>query len=241
MPHIHLSKHSIARSLLFILGALVGFFLVYRYSTLLDVTSVSVIGASKEQKKVIAEFLLKKNMFFLNEKDVALQVRSRFPALTVVDIEKRYPGLLTLTIASEKPFAYLVTDNGYVSVSQKGTVLEKVRGKTTPEPAVNFYQPIRHNEYQMGQVVTYAQLQKALLFIRALTDEGFRVETVAIDSVDMIACKTRGFTVAFSQKRDTELQKYELRQLVKQLKIGTLRVKRLDLRFDKPVVELQSP
>lgn len=241
MPHIRLSKHFIVRSLLFVLGACIGFFLLYRYSTLLDVTSVSIIGASKEEKKTIESFLLKKNMFLLRDADVIEQVRSRFPALTVTEIEKRYPGSLTLIIASEKPFASIVTDSGYLNVSQKGTVIQKVRGKTPPEPAIHFYQPVRHNEYQMGQVVTYTQLQKTLVFIRTLTEEGFRVETVAIDSVDMIACKTRGFTVAFSQKRDTELQKYELRQLVKQLKIGTLRVKRLDLRFDKPVVELQSP
>lgn len=241
MPRIRLSKHSIARSLLFILGACIGFFLLYRYNTVFDVTSVSVIGGNKEEKKAIHSLLIGKNILFLNDSDIALQVRARFPGLTVREVEKRYPNSVTLMIASEKPFASLVTDGGYLSVSQNGTVLQKVRGKTPPEPAVNFYQPIRHNEYQMGQVVTYAQLQKAFTFIRTLTDEGFRVETVAIDSVDMIACKTRGFTVAFSQKRDTDLQKYELRQLVKQLKIGTLRVKRLDLRFDKPVVELQSP
>lgn len=241
MPHIRLSKHSIARSLLFLLGAVIGFFLLYRYGTILEISSVIVIGASKEEKIVIASFLKKKNLLLLNETDVALQVRSRFPALTVREITKNYPGSLTVVITSEKPFAFLVTDNGYLSISQKGTVLEKVRDKKTPEPAIQFYQSIRHNEYQMGQVITYVQLQKALVFVRTLLDEGFKVETVAIDSVDMIACKTRGFTVAFSQKRDTELQKYELRQLVKQLKIGTLRVKRLDLRFDKPVVELQSP
>lgn len=241
MPHIRLSKHSIARSALFVLGALIGFFLLYRYNTILHITSVSIIGGSKDEKKTIEAFLLKKNILFLSDRDVTEQVRSRFPALTVIQVEKSYPSSLTLTIRSEKPFASLVTDGGYMSLSEKGTVLKKVRDKTPPEPAIHFYQPVRHNEYQMGQVITYSQLQKTLVFIRALTDEGFRVETVAIDSVDMIACKTRGFTVAFSQKRDTELQKYELRQLVKQLKIGTLRVKRLDLRFDKPVVELQSP
>lgn len=241
MPHIRLSKHSIVRSILFLLGATIGFFLLYRYGTIMQITSVTVIGAGKEEKKTIESFLKKKNILFLNESDVALQVRSRFPALTVREIEKRFPGSLTVVITSEKPFAFLTTDNGYLSISEKGTILQKVRDKETPEPAIQFYQSIRHNEYQMGQVITYAQLQKTLLFVRALIDEGFKVETVAIDSVDMIACKTRGFTVAFSQKRDTELQKYELRQLVKQLKIGTLRVKRLDLRFDKPVVELQSP
>jgi hypothetical protein len=79
---------------------------------------------------------------------------------------------------------------------------------------------------------------RTLGFISLLADEGYVVETVAIDSVDMIACKTKGFEVAFSQTRPVEQQQHEVRQIIRQIKAGALRIERLDLRFDKPVVQL---
>ena len=54
----------------------------------------------------------------------------------------------------------------------------------------------------------------------------------------MIACKTRGFEVVFSQSRPVDLQSHEVKQITRQIKVGALRIERLDLRFDKPVVKL---
>lgn len=241
MPRIHLSRQFYTRSFLFICGAILSFLGLYYFDSAYKIRKVLVVGSTADEKKTIETFFIKKNIVFLQDKEIANHISTRFPRLIVKNIEKQYPSVLMLYLGIEKPFAFLRTDGGYVSVSQKGIVLQKERTDAIPFPAISFYQPIRHNEYQVGQVVSYTQLQKTFIFIKALIEEGYQVETVAIDSVDMIACKTRGFTVAFSQKRDTELQKYELRQLVKQLKIGALRVKRLDLRFDKPVVELQTP
>ncbi len=238
---MHLSKQFYTRSFLFICGAVLGFFVLFYFNSSFKIQKVLVIGSSAEEKKVIETFFMKKNLLFLQDKDIVSHIIDRFPMLTITRIDRQYPNTLMLYLLVEKPFASILTDGGYISVSQKGIVLKKERNGPAPSPEISFYQPIRHNEYQVGQVVSYAQIQKTLVFLKVLVDEGYQVETVAIDSVDMIACKTRGFTVAFSQKRETELQKYELRQLVKQLKIGALRVKRLDLRFDKPVVELQTP
>jgi len=236
-----LSKQFYIRSLLFLCGAALSFFGLFFINSSFQIQKVLVVGPKADEKKAIESFLMNKNMLFLKDKGIESHIVGRFPMLNVNQIERQYPHTLILYLTAEKPFASLLTDVGYISVSQKGIVLKKERNGTPPSPSISFYQPIRHTEYQVGQLISYAQLQKTFVLLKVLMDEGYQVETVAIDSVDMIACKTRGFTVAFSQKRDTELQKYELRQLVKQLKIGTLRVKRLDLRFDKPVVELQTP
>lgn len=241
MLRIHLSKQFYTRSFLFVCGAVLSFLGLYYFNSAYKIQKVLVVGSISNEKKVIETFFIKRNIIFLQNKEIINHISTRFPQLIIRNIEKQYPNVLILYLAVEKPFAFLKTDGGYLSVSQKGIVLQKERTTKVPDPIINFYQPIRHTEYQVGQVVSYSKLQKTLIFIQALIVEGYQVETVAIDSVDMIACKTRGFTVVFSQKRDTELQKYELRQLVKQLKIGALRVKRLDLRFDKPVVELQTP
>jgi hypothetical protein len=172
------------------------------------------------------------------ESEIKRIITARFPTMRIINSEIRYPNKLLLTIENEKPLAYLRTDYGYLSLSKGGTVLKKERSTETPHPFITFYQIIHHTEYQVGQQVGFAAIERALLFVSLLADEGYQTETVAIDSVDMIACKTKGFEVAFSQSRGADLQTHELRQIIRQLKAGALRIERLDLRFDKPVVQL---
>ena len=148
------------------------------------------------------------------------------------------PNTIVLTIESEKPFAYLKTDNGYLTLSKSGAILFKERSKDIPYPSLNFYQTLYHSEYQVGQYIGFSAIKKALTFIELLRGEGYATETVAIDSVDMIACKTKGFEVVFSQSRSVDLQSHEVKQIIRQIKVGALRIERLDLRFDKPVVQL---
>ena len=151
-----------------------------------------------------------------------------------------FPNSLSLVVEDEKPLAYLRTDYGYLSLSGKGIILKKERAPDAPFPLISFYQIIHHSEYQVGQRIGFTAIKRVLLFITLLKDEGYQTETIAIDSVDMIACKTKGFVVIFSQSRAVQLQSHELRQIIRQLKTGALQVERLDLRFDKPVVQLSE-
>lgn len=138
----------------------------------------------------------------------------------------------------ETPLAYLQSTAGYIALSKNGVVLYKIRSADIPHPAITMFQPIHHTEYQTGQKIGYTVLERTLTFILLLQDLGYSVETVAIDSVDMIACKIKGVEVVFSQTRPTEMQAHEARQIIRQIKAGVMRIKRLDLRFDKPVVQL---
>jgi hypothetical protein len=138
----------------------------------------------------------------------------------------------------ETPLAYLQSTAGYLALSKTGNVLYKERSDDIPKPEISFYQPIHHTDYQAGEKVGFSALGRALQFILVMQDLGYGVETVAIDSVDMIACKTKGFEVIFSQTRPMEEQTHEVRQIIRQVKVGALRIRRVDLRFDKPVVQL---
>jgi hypothetical protein len=165
-------------------------------------------------------------------------LHNRFPTIQIREAHIQFPNTLILTIEKEKPIGYLVTDHGYMSLAKSGTIITKERLPDVPSPVITFHQTIHHSEYQMGQRIGYTAIERALTFISLLTDEGYQVETVAIDSVDMIACKTKGFEIAFSQSRPVELQTHEVRQIIRQVKAGVLKIARLDLRFDKPVVQL---
>lgn len=220
------------------IGSALSFFILFFVVRLFQVQKVEVYGGSPEENKTLALLFKSQSTFTLQQSDIAKIVRTRFPTMEVKESRIQLPNSVFLVVEKDKPVAFLQTDYGYVALSDTGTVVQKERSDTIPNPVIHFYQTIHHSEYQMGQKVGFSAIQRALVFISLLSNEGYQTETVAIDSVDMIACKTKGFEVAFSQTRPIELQVHEVRQIIRQIKVGALRIGRLDLRFDKPVVQL---
>ena len=238
MPHKHLFKKYLGPSLLFLCGLVVGFFFISYINTTFKIKNIDVVGITQEEKKTISLILQGIPTISTQPTEINKIILSRFPAMKIKESHIQFPSTFSLVVEKEKPSAYLTTDYGYLVLAKSGVILMKERATKTPSPSISFYQTIHHSEYQMGQQIGFAAIIRALTFIDLLANEGYQVETVAIDSVDMIACKTKGFEIAFSQSRPIDLQTHEVRQIIRQIKVGALQVARLDLRFDKPVVQL---
>lgn len=238
MQHKHWLKRYSIPSLLFVVGICIGFFLLFYINTTFRIKHVILFGATEQERKNVSSLLIHKFILTMQPTTVTKTIQGGSPLLFVQDVRIQFPDTVYVVIKKESPFAYLQTDYGYLTLSQTGTVLKKDRSPDQPKPFITFYQTVYNTEYQVGQKISYSAVVRALKFISVLTDAGYATETVAIDSVDMIACKTKGFEVAFSQTRPIDLQIHEVRQITEQVKIGALRIERLDLRFDKPVVQL---
>ena len=238
MLHKHLFKKYFIISLLFIGGIILGVILVASIDHTFRIQKIGILGVSQEEQKNLVPLLKGLSTLTTSSFEIKKIITARYPILFVKESRIIFPHSLSIVIEKEKPLAYLKTDSGYIALSKSGMIIVKERSNEVPIPAITFYQSIPHSEYQMGHVLGFAAIERALLFITLLETEGYSVKTVAIDSVDMIACKTKGFEIAFSQTRPVDLQTHEARQIIRQIKAGALRIERLDLRFDKPVVQL---
>lgn len=238
MLHKHLFKKYFVTSFLFLCGAVGGFFLLSLVMSTFQLKRIDISGGTIAEKKALTHFLVGKSTLFISPDEIKKMIQMQYPTLRIKESRISYPNSLILVIYSELPLAYLISDKGYIALSKAGIVIKKERTVTVPSPAITFYQPVFHTQYQTGEEIGFSAIKRALSFIDLLQTEGYIVEGVAIDSVDMIACKTKGFEVAFSQSRPLDLQVHELRQIIRQVRVGALRIQRLDLRFDKPVVQL---
>jgi len=238
MRHKHLFKKYFIPSLIFFIGICIGFSCPYYINITFRIQHVEVVGGTQEERVMISQLLKGLSTLTSQPSDINTIIHMKFPVMQIKESHIVFPNTLILVVNDEKPFAYLTTDYGYLVLSKSGIIIRKERSLITPHPAITFYQIIHHSEHQMGQRIEFTAIERALTFIALLEDVGYQTETVAIDSVDMIACKTKGFEIAFSQSRSIETQSYEVRQVVRQIKAGALRIERLDVRFDKPVVQL---
>ncbi len=242
MPHKRSLPNLFVKIVLFVFGCCAGFFLVSYGANAFHIKTVEVSGMPDKEKAAVVSILKGQSTFFFNENQSRKIISSRIPALEDLTLTLYYPDKIVVYGHIAAPVAYLVSDEGYLTLSGQGIIIAKTRATSDelPKPAMYLYEIVHHNAYQAGQSIDYSSVKRALLFLRLLHDEGYSVERVDIDSVDMIACKEAGVDILFSQTKSIETQQNEFKQIAKQMKIGALRVVRLDLRFSKPVVELKK-
>jgi len=240
MPHKRSLPSLFIKVVLFLLGCGIGFFAVSNLTALFHVRTVEIKGLPEKEKTIITSLVKGKSTILFDDEKYKKMFQSRIPSLKDVSLTLYYPDKIIISGNIATSVVNLVSDEGYLSLSENGVILEKKRGDTVPSPSVYMYQTVHHNAYQAGQSINYSSVKKAIQFVKLLKSEGYSVERVDIDSVDMIACKVAEVDILFSQTKSIETQQHEFTQIAKQMKIGALRVVRLDLRFSKPVVELKK-
>lgn len=77
---------------------------------------------------------------------------------------------------------------------------------------------------------------KALELTKALTNAGFTIDSVPIETKGAITASVSGKLVVFSVAKDTKTQVKALQLLEQSLKMEPTNPKEIDLRFDKVVV-----
>jgi len=210
------------------------------YTHIFVYKNIFINGASQTDKIKIHQEFESKSIFVYNASRIENMLPTIATSIHSVQIDIELPRTLRLKVTYKKPFATIKTDKGYVEVSEDGVVMKKDTKFDRKTPLIFNNFPILHTEYQKGQRITLSTITKALQAVEALNGEGLTVESIDIDSVDMIACKTRTIEVIFSQTRDFSIQVHEMRQIVKRLKLGDLKVEAIDLRFDKPIIRTKT-
>lgn len=181
--------------------------------------------------------LINKNLIFLNQYDIEKQIVIENPTLRKVNIEKNWPSTLKITVDFYAPVASLVTNNGYFDLSEDGRILFKKNSKKTDLPIINYYQKLNSNSYQTGDWISFEDIKKTLYFIEILQRINLLPITIDIKGQDMLVFNLIGNkSVIFSVSKDKEIQDYQLELIVKQFKIEGKDYKKIDLRFEKPII-----
>lgn len=229
-------KKFIVRYSLFLAGIMIGLGCMALSQRVFVYKNISIVGATAPDRDRVTKAIVGKSVFVFPAQKIEEVVRVSLPTSADITAHVTLPSSLSIEVRYKKAFAALATDKGYLYVSNDGMIIKKDREHDKKTPIIHNNFQILHNEYQMGQTITFTSIGRALQAIQVLTAEGLIVDSIDIDSVDMIACKTRTIEVVFSQTRDFALQTHEMRQIVRRLRLGDLKIEAIDLRFDKPIV-----
>lgn len=162
------------------------------------------------------------------------------PFIARIQVAKKYPQTLILTIATDEPLAYFESDSGFFALGQDGKILSKLKEKENSKelPVIHYFEKLHFASYQPGDMLSYKDIGMALKILKKMSGLGMKINTIDIDGVDMIGFSLKGKTIVFSSDKDVEPQIYQLEQIVHQFKIQGKDFKKLDLRFNRPILEL---
>ena len=152
-------------------------------------------------------------------------------------MDKIWPATLKVTVYFYEPIAALIVNKGLFNLSADGRILSKIKDDQSPLPIINYYQKLNSNSFQTGDWINYKDIKQTLFFIDKLGQINLMPLTIDIKGQDMLIFNLDGDKkIVFSNQKEKELQYYQLELIIRQFKIEGKEFKKIDLRFNKPVI-----
>ena len=182
--------------------------------------------------------LINKNLIFINQDETAKKIILENPLLRQVVVNKAWPVTLKITIYFYESTAALIVNQGFFNLSADGRILSKIKDGQPTLPRINYYQKLNSNSFASGDWINYKDIQQTLFFIDKLRQINLSPLTIDIKGQDMLVFNLNGDKkIVFSNQKEKELQDYQLELIIRQFKIEGKEFKKIDLRYDKPVIE----
>ena len=211
--------------------------LAYRIDNAFRIQGMNVIGESKDIPFQGKNQYRGRYLWHIDLNDVKTYLSNANPYYRINSIRKEYPSTIDVEVSRLIPTAYLTVGDGFFLLSSEGIVLEKVRDAGKKDiPVITFYQNVPYNSFQRGDEIGFKEVEDSLYFLGIIQDARIKVNSIDIEGFHMLGLYTDSSTFLFTSAKDSELQKYQFEQSLKQLSVEGITFDILDVRFDKPVI-----
>jgi cell division septal protein FtsQ len=227
------------------LGGLTWFYISYRP---LDIKSVDIVGAerfvSKEDvRKIAEEKVLDRNIVFLDSAGLREALAKNFLASKSVEIKRVLPNRLVITISERVPIALISSkySKDFVFVDAEGFILGLADKDTTNLPVIKYSQEVGVGKFVEAHAVKYY-----FDLIRALDADNVAVSTISsypryTEFYIAAGLTDNGATqVLFTNDQNPRPQVKILSRMAEAFKAEGKKLKKIDLRFDKVIVEFDN-
>jgi len=209
------------------------------------------LNCSQEITQKISELCLGKNLVFLSRQRLADKIKENLPQVDEVKIKKRIPDRILFELTSRKPVVALAvelssemeaTASGkpqfsltgiYYFVDEQGVVVKKME-ESQNLPLILFK---NDPQFKNGQKINQGEVLKVIEIIlgvklRLLEPEVSRI----INAQEIEVWLKDGVLTLFNGEKDIGVQLDSLQFIYSRSKIEGKQIKKIDLRFDKPVI-----
>lgn len=211
----------------------------------LNVTSVKIEGAQRfvnpaDVQKITQEQVINKNILFLDSRTVEKTVSGNFLAAKSVKLIRVFPNTIKVSISERIPIALILpakasqgdNEQNFYFVDSDGFVLGKADKSATNLPIINYGRNVEVGKFvEPGTVSYYFDL------IKALDSDGVYASTISSYPRYTEFYTTDKIQVLFTNEQSARSQVAIYAKLIEAFKAQGKGVKKIDLRFDKVIVE----
>jgi len=185
--------------------------------------------------KIMADlmrFSLGKNIFLLSSQKLSLQIKEDYPQIEGVRIQKKLPSEIGFYLKTRQARLAVKGDRFYL-IDQDGFVVEE---KDSPGNYPLIFWELA-SPIKAGSQFSQPEILKTIAIVIDLELKLLEPKTAKIVSADQVEIWLKDNVLAvFSLKKERPLQLDSLQLILSRAKIEGSQVKRVDLRFDKPIV-----
>ncbi len=189
-----------------------------------------------DKEKVLFFQVLGKNIFTLDSKKIAEDIKAENFLIKEVEIEKKLLNKVVVRLEIYQPFAYLSPDEEkWFILSESGYLMEEKQ-----EAKENLPKIIIKNlaaDLKVGEKLDQKEILSALEIIGLTKDNSIQLQKIMLDREKVITLAlNEDILASFSAQKNIGLQVDSLLFILRQSKIEGSLPRFIDLRFDKPVV-----
>ncbi len=185
-------------------------------------------------------FYQNKNIILTSSEEIEKKVIQENPRLDFADAKKVFPDKIRIEVQVAEPIAILQASNGFFYLSKQGRIVFKRRAVEQPLPMVHYYQKFDYFARNAGETISFRDVIFGLYFLDAAQGLNLKVDSIDIDGMHMIVLHIGEKSIFFTTQKDRAQQEYELGKIIHQFKIQGKEFKTIDLRFDRPVIVLNT-
>lgn len=178
---------------------------------------------------------------FVDEKEIAESIKIRNAYVRNVEVTKTYPDTLNIKVSYYVPLAILTVPDGFFLLGDEAVILEKSREAFSNKlPQIKYYQNVPFSNYQAGQELNFKDIKDSLFYLQKLSALKKTINSIDIKGFHVLGLYTEDEVFIFTSEKEREQQVYQLEVTMREFMISGKQIKSLDVRFDKPVVVLNS-
>lgn len=214
--------------------------LLYGSSQYVSVQEIQVTGLLEGQT-LLGTGQLKGSMLpLLSSSQVMKQLSDMNHHLKIISVSKQYPHTLNILVNPLQYEAALEVESGYFLMNEDGLLIARTKKNSDIQvPIIHLYQLLTFTAYQPGDTISFSEIQLALIALKITQSLGLVPIRVDIDSSHVLALHTSESEFRLTSEKDTDVQIYQLKAIVEEMRKQGKTIRLLDLRFDKPIVQFK--
>jgi len=184
------------------------------------------------------ETIYGKSMLTTSSPSLEEVIRTANPAVESVTVRKVYPQTIDVLIRLQKPIGYFrYSPTRYFMLSSDGTLLKYEYEKPSNLGEIRYYQSVSPGEYALGKPMGSRDIRFAAQIAGILQKHNLKEYEISIQDSHLILCEVAGITIKTASDSDTARQLASLDQLLRITQKGGEKIKGVDVRFEKIIIE----